>query len=293
MDFALARGYRVLLTLTNKKQGGMSQSNEEPKAVEERADMIQPHGCVCICDLQLSAFTHVSQNVEDYFCRPVHEILGQSLDVIFKREFYHALRNAISLQTITAQREYLGEYEFESGILEAACHQRSGYIIIEFQKVQRKLKGVELEIHRLRWLMPKPEQDSPTLEDSFDILVHELRSLTKFDKVIAHRFQDNEPGFIVSESSAPHVKSLKYSEQNTWDIPALTRTIYPEQPMRSVVDAKAKNTPLVAADTNGNPINMNLAALRGPSETQALRLATMEMQSFLAFPIIAQDKLWA
>ncbi|CAN0594233.1 unnamed protein product, partial [Ectocarpus sp. 12 AP-2014] len=171
-------------------------------------------------------------------------------------------------------------------------HQRGPHIIVELgqKNVERARQG--LYINRLRWLMSKWEPHEHALSDALDILVHDLRMLTGYSRVMAYRFRPDGSGEVFAESLAPKAESFLGLRFPKWDVPDTARAISLEQPLRIIADVSADDVPLLSWRDNSEPVDMTLAEFRATSPIHKKYLSNMGVGGSMVLPVVHQGKLW-
>ena len=254
-------------------------------------DRIQPHGCLMVADLSLSRVTHVSQNIDQVTGTTAQEVLGQSLDTILSQDDAHKLRNALSLSTISRQREFLGVFQFVATPVQVAVHVSGAAVVMELLPFSAKSTRNAYGLDRLRWLMSR-QVPNASFDKAIAKMTRDLQSIVEYDRVMVYRFRPDGSGEVIAEQCALGMDSFLGLRFPAQDIPQIARAICLEQPIRVIADTQSDDIALLALDENLPALDLTLAELRGTSSVHTTYLGNMGVGASLVLPIIVGNALW-
>jgi PAS domain S-box-containing protein len=224
---------------------------------------IQPHGALLVALADGLRVTHASANLG--------AVLGCTAEAALGRPLSEALGDA-------ACRALLGAKQQDDS--RAGVHTIAGP------------KGVTLHLRAhpsgqrvcvdIEPLLPQPWQrppltlaqvliesfnDAKSLDDLCNIAVQGLRSISRYDRVMAYRFGADGHGEVIAESLAPGLEPYLGQRYPASDIPAQARRLYLRQRVGVIVDAAYEPVPLMVDRSldDGTPLDLTHSTLRSVS----------------------------
>jgi light-regulated signal transduction histidine kinase (bacteriophytochrome) len=133
-----------------------------------------------------------------------------------------------------------------------------------------------------------------TLPVLCDAIVHVVRDMTGYDRVMVYRFDADGHGKIVSESRDPRLESLLGHHYPASDIPQRARELYLRNRVRVLTDVHYDAQPLVPAlrPDNGQPLDMSMCHLRSMSPLHLQYLKNMGVTGTLVASLVREGRLW-
>ncbi|MCG6942794.1 MAG: EAL domain-containing protein [Thiohalocapsa sp.] len=123
--------------------------------------------------------------------------------------------------------------------------------------------------------------------------VQVVRHLSRFERVLAYRFEPNCDGIVIAEDLAPgtlpSVLGLRYPAE---DIPRQARALYAEVPLRYAPSRDHIEVPLLAHDADPGAIDIGAAQLRTPSPLHRAYLERFGVNGSLTLSIVCDGHLW-
>ncbi|MEO9322944.1 SpoIIE family protein phosphatase [Nocardioides sp. C4-1] len=133
-----------------------------------------------------------------------------------------------------------------------------------------------------------------TTERLTELLAHEVRALTGFDRVMVYRFDEQWNGEVVAEERDPRLNSFLGLHYPASDIPAQARRLYRVNPVRLIADVHYAPVPLrptFDAET-GDPLDLSHAVLRSVSPIHVEYLSNMGVTASMSLSILVDGELW-
>ena len=251
---------------------------------------IQPHGVLVVLREPELTITQISANVREYFDRPVDAVLEQPLAALFNASEFETIRYAVTQ----------GEWEKDNPLrlnvsgklLDGIFHRRAGTLVLELELTSADIRQESMQ-HSLRPALISL-QSARTFQTLFDTVVHEVRKLTRFERVVLYRFQGNGDGSVVAETKEPFLEPYLHLHYPASDIPKQARELYLKNWLRIIPDARYTPVPIVPTlrpDT-GAPLDLSLSVLRSVSPVHLEYMANMGVRASMSISLIVRDRLW-
>ena len=256
---------------------------------------IQPHGLLMVLREPDLTISQCSVNVAQYLGRSLERVLQQPLSALLGAAEFVTIRDAVT----DGQWEKVNPLRLEVGgnLPDGILHRHAGALILELEfaaaaarqgSVQHSLKPAFVSLQLAR-----------TLQTLCDTVVHEVRQLTGFERVMLYQFHANGDGSVVSESKAPFLEPYLNLHYPAADIPKQARELYLKNWLRIIPDARYVPVPIVPTlrpDT-GASLDLSLAVLRSVSPVHLEYMANMgdarvdEHLDHCARPTVGIDQL--
>lgn len=255
---------------------------------------IQPHGFLLVIDEATQAITHASENVAEFLARPLEQILNATVGEIFGTAIRACLQAARSDQLFSKKPIALDAELAAPGVIGAeislVAHRRDNSIIVEGERRPAGFNASMQELHaRIESVVARMEQAEAIL-DHCRLTVEEVRRLTKFDRVMIYRFDDDWHGTVIAEDRNEKLPSYLHHRFPATDIPQQARELYKLN--RSRLIATCDYTPVKIIGRPGPPIDLSLSLLRSVSGVHLQYMRNMGTASSMSFSIMRGDRLW-
>lgn len=125
-------------------------------------------------------------------------------------------------------------------------------------------------------------------------VVHQVRLLTGFDRVMMYKFDANWDGSVIAESKTDALESYLGNRFPASDIPPQARALYTRSLIRAAADVDAPAVPVRAAsaESDAAPLDLSHAALRQFSPVHLQYLRNMGVRSSLSISLVRKGVLW-
>ena len=263
---------------------------------------IQPFGALLATDESLEQITHVSANLALMLGltaeggEPVTEdegdvtsYLGQDLQRLLPEDLIHRLRTACGLPWILTRRERVGIYNIQGKDFEVSVHFNGDRTLIELEPISVVLERPTTLVSRIKSLL----QSLHNSEMLLAAITEELRNATGFDRVIAYKFLQDGSGEVVAEARSNDLGSFLGLRFPATDIPDLSRSLLLKTSLRVIPDINANPVPLLAWDSDEDPLDLSLTQIRGASTNHTqYYLRKMGVGGSMTLAITIGEELW-
>lgn len=250
---------------------------------------IQPHGALFAIDTETSLCC-IASNTENFTGIPAEEMLGTSLFDHFSPSSRHALlaimdaaqkNHSVMLPTIV---ETIHEHQR----VDVTCYPSDDLLIFEIEH------AAEMSIDMLTYV----EHAARRLETYTDVqgllseLVHSVRELVGFDRVMVYQFHNDEHGEVVAEVRNENQIAYLGHHFPATDIPLQARRLYRNLVCRSIVDRDAMARPLVATpDRAGTQLDLSRSTIRAVPSIHLKYMKNMNDRASSSFPMYIDGRL--
>lgn len=168
-------------------------------------------------------------------------------------------------------------------------HQQSNLILLEIELAEndgfdkQRISIIEKIINL------KPDSDSTNTEKYAEQLCKTLVDITGCDRSILYRFESDDSGLVIGESTEKMDSYLGLRFPAT-DIPKNIRAMYLRQPIRYIPDIDAP--PIALIPKSAEKIDLSQVMLRAVSPVHLEYLRNMDVASAISVSIINNNTLW-
>ncbi len=240
---------------------------------------VQPHGCLIALDSQTMKLSHVSANVQEFLGLPERALLGKKLADCGFEGLAQWVNSVGSRGTTQLQTSASGHLR-----LQVVLHRDPAAVHVEFEPATANPVDVGCALERLA--------EERELSALLDAVAQEVYELTRFDRVVVYRFDEDGHGEVVSEVRHPGMESYLGLHFPESDIPSQARLLYLRNWVRAIPDAQYEPIPVVAHADRAGPLDMSLCHLRSVSPVHLTYLANMGVRASLSVSLVVGGRLW-
>lgn len=256
---------------------------------------IQSHGIlISIQEVDLEIL-QISKNTIDFFNVPASEFINQPLSTLFPQSQIDILTSFLAhkdleifnpTKLIVQIQERI--YEFQ-GIV----HRSSGLLILELEPL-----SVDTDSHLSFYQLAKSAAVNIRKAEDFaemaSLLAQEVRKITKFDRVLIYRFEQDDSGVVIAESKDEEAASFLGLHFPAADVPVLARELYYKNWLRHIHNVDSQSVPLIPINNplTQEPLDLSFSTLRSVSPIHIKYLQKMGVAASFSISLINDGKLW-
>ncbi len=259
---------------------------------------IQPHGMVLVIQEPELKIQQASTNCTYAFGITAREIIGKTLEELFDPFQFDLIQRGIerdNLDFINPTKMWVRKNGGEYVIFDGVFHRnRDGILILELEPAESQESIPFLSFYHLAKASVNQLQATASLKDFCQIIVHEVRKVTGFDRVMLYRFDKDDHGAVVAEEKLPQLESYLNLHFPASDIPKPARKLFSSNWIRLIPDAYAQPVELYPAKNpqTNRPLDLTLSILRSPYPCHLEYLHNMGVGASLTISLIENGKLW-
>ncbi|PZU99804.1 MAG: hybrid sensor histidine kinase/response regulator [Pseudanabaena sp.] len=256
---------------------------------------IQSHGIlISIKEVDLE-IVQISENTIDFFNVPASEFINQPLSTLFPQSQIDILTSFLSHKdleifnptklTVQIQEKM---YEFQ-GII----HRSNRLLVLELEPL-----SVDTDSHLGFYQLTKSAAVNIRKAENFlemsSLLAQEVRKITKLDRVMIYRFEQDDSGVVIAESKHEDATSFLGLHFPAADIPVLSRELYYKNWLRHIVDVNSPPVPIIPINNplTQEPIDLSFSTLRSVAPVHIKYLQKMGVAASFSISLINDGKLW-
>jgi len=254
--------------------------------------LIQPHGCLLVCNPGSWVITHASKNIGAFLPIEAEAAIGKALKDVVAVEPFHELANALA---VSAAPNLPGRiFNLAMAGARANCatiHEFDGRALVEFEHVTTSYTDAT-PLFLIKSMLTRMQQ-ATSVAEVCDIAVEQLIALIGFDRVMIYKFLHDGSGSVVAESRSSDVPSFMGHHFPASDIPHQARTLYLKNWIRFIADVNAADAPILQIESiDGRPVDLSYCALRSVSPIHIEYLRNMSVGASLSISIVVGGALW-
>jgi chemotaxis family two-component system sensor kinase Cph1 len=259
---------------------------------------IQPHGVLLVLQEPNLNILQASTNTLQAFGIAAPDIIGKSLDEVLDAYQVDRFRESLSvnnLDFVNPTKVWVRRHGDDYLVLDAIFHRSSdGFLVLELEPALTQESIPFLSFYHLAKASISQLEATADLRDFCQIIVHEVRSVTGFDRVMLYKFDDDGHGEVIAEEKLDEMEpylGLHYPES---DIPKPARKMFLSNWIRVIPDAQAQAVALHPANNpvTQQPVDLTLSILRSPYLCHLEYLHNMGVGASLTISLMKDQKLW-
>lgn len=260
---------------------------------------VQPHGVLLVINEADLTVVQVSRNTREAFGLTVDEVLGKTLDELlddYQVDQFRAGLRGDNLDVMNPTKIWVRRRGDDYGVYDAVFHRNgAGFLIMELEPALNHDNIPFLSFYHLaRTSIGQLEAGSASLADFCRIIVHEVRQVTGFDRVMLYKFDDDGHGEVLAEEKLEDMESYLGLHFPESDVPAPARKMFLSNWIRVIPNASAEAVDLVPAvnPITQQPTDLVMSILRQPYHCHIEYLHHMNVEASLTISLMKDQKLW-
>lgn len=258
-------------------------------------DSIQSHGIIFVLKPVDFTILQVSTNVQSFLGYSAKDILNQPLANLLSSSEISSIEQCLAedfeyVNPVKISLTIQNEIQYFDGIV----HLSEGLVILELEPTQEKEYINFIKFYNLVNSCVAKLQNTQTLLDSCNLIVHEVKKMTGFDRVMVYQFNDDDSGNVIAESRIDEIVPYLGLRYPATDIPRQARRLYLRNWLRIIPDVNYQAVgiiPIVNPLTKNN-VDLSFSCLRSVSPIHIEYLINMGVKASMSISIIHNQKLW-
>ncbi|MDX2229476.1 MAG: ATP-binding protein [Leptolyngbyaceae cyanobacterium bins.349] len=259
---------------------------------------IQPHGVLLVIKEPELTVLQASSNTLQAFGVAAPVLIGQPLEQILDSYQVDRFRENLSvsnLDFVNPTKVWVRRKGDDYLVLDAIFHRSAdGFLVLELEPALTQENIPFLSFYHLAKASISQLEATADLRDFCQIIVHEIRNVTGFDRVMLYKFDDDGHGEVIAEEKLDDMEpylGLHYPES---DIPKPARKMFLSNWIRVIPDAQAEAVALYPPTNPATqqPTDLTLSILRSPYLCHLEYLHNMGVGASLTISLMKDQKLW-
>jgi chemotaxis family two-component system sensor kinase Cph1 len=259
---------------------------------------VQPHGVLLVLQATDLKVLQVSRNTRTAFGLPPETVLGKTLDELLDSYQVDQFRAGLAydnLDLINPTKVWVRRLGDDYGVYDAIFHRsEDGFLLLELEPALNQENIPFLSFYHLARASINQLEATPNLHDFCRIIVHEVRNVTGFDRVMLYKFDDDGHGEVLAEEKLDDMESYLGLHFPESDVPRPARKMFLSNWIRVIPDANAEPVDLFPAQNpvSQRPTDLIMSILRQPYPCHIEYLQHMGVQASLTISLMKDQKLW-
>ena len=254
-------------------------------------ESIQPHGLLMVLEGPDLTVRRVSCNIEERLGLEVEAVVGRPLVDVLGGEVVDRLRDGLESAPHEAFPVLLGTVmAHEKRLFQAVAHRSGGLVLLELEPADAmEAEPFYVVYPPLQAFLSKLAAVAD-VEALIKLAAVEIRRITRFDRVLIYRFDEDDHGTVLAEERNDRLPSLDGHRFPGSDIPRQARALYVKNRIRLIPDASY--TPVPLSPDVGVPLDMTFSTLRSVSPIHLEYLRNMGTMASMSISIVREGRLW-
>jgi putative nucleotidyltransferase with HDIG domain len=254
--------------------------------------LIQPHGYAIVFDKKTQLVTRCSQNLDLTYIGSIKNILGHPIAEILPNDLCITVTKKLDFSTYKRHTIYntkittFSEYPLDIIVCEAREE-----IILELIPITQNIEefsSIDFQLNEIVRKVITTQQ----MSDLFEVAANEIKTLTKYDRVMIYQFDKEYNGEVIAEAREKDMESYLNLHYPASDIPAQARELYRKNTIRIIMDNEYKPVPVINYSDELELLDMSYSYLRSVSPIHLEYLHNMGVKATLTISIMVNNKLW-
>lgn len=251
---------------------------------------VQSHVVLVVANLDNYIITNVSENIHTLFNHELNSIVGNSLTQLLPKDAFELLKKGVEAKDFKRFNPiHLVQKEHSYNII---AHVRDGLLIMEIEPRDTNASNWQFLMLIDEAIRRMQESNKNNISNLLNVTTKEIRTLTKYDRVMLYQFDEDFNGEVVAEATdLDPFLGLHYPAS---DIPKQARDLYLINKTRVIADVNSSPARIVPSlhPKNNEPLNLTHSVARGVSPIHLEYLSNMEVGATMSIAIIVEGKLW-
>ena len=254
---------------------------------------IQPHGFLLALDEQ-GAVQVISENAGVYLGLRPAALFGRNLRDLFGELTGSALLAGLAEGTLSTATRLLVNVEVLGKRFEVVVHRApdgGAHTILEFEQA---IEPVDVEVINGRlYNVVAAVRRTAAAQQVCEAAVEEIQALTRCDRVVLYRFDEQGHGIVLAEKLADQrfasYLGLRFPAS---DVPVQARRMYELNRVRIIPNVDYEPSPLLGPAGPAAAIDLSSSVLRSVSPIHRQYMRNMGTACSMSVSIIIEGKLW-
>lgn len=270
----------------------LSKCDKEPIHIIR---LIQAHAALLLTTIDTYQILHASGNTQQVLGTAPLELLGKNLTDFLESSLLEEISTGLAKEYMEdfnpLQVSFFGEFKLEHH-QNLIIHRTEQGLLLEFEARHQStsqysfLGKVDRSIQKIQQLR--------NVDQLFDQVAKEIKSLTAYDRVMIYRFDEQKNGEVIAEAKEEWLEAFLNLRYPAADIPSQARALYLRNQIRIIYDTLATPAPIEPAlhPQTGEPLDLSLSVARGVSPIHLEYLSNMGVRATMSVAIIVEGQLW-
>jgi two-component system, chemotaxis family, sensor kinase Cph1 len=259
---------------------------------------VQPHGVLLVMQGDDTTILQTSNNTTDKLGLAPAELLGKTLEDILDSAQMARIQPGLeqrNLDLINPSKLWFRLKGEDYRVFDAIFHYNAdGFLVAELEPASTYENIPFLSFYHLARASITDLAATSTLPDFYQTIVREIRNVTRFDRVMLYRFDEDGHGEVVAEEKLADLEPFMGLHFPESDIPQPARQMFLSNWIRVIPDATA--TPVAMYPPSNprtqQPTDLTRSILRSPFACHTEYLHNMQVGASMTISLMKDQRLW-
>jgi two-component system, chemotaxis family, sensor kinase Cph1 len=256
---------------------------------------IQSYGVLFVLQEPQLTILQVSTNTFEFTGHHPEDLLNQPLSILFDHQQLEALKNCLlkDFENINPLKLHTKNKNIEL-LFDGIVHRHDGVLLLELEPTRKAQSPNFFSFYHQAKNLIEQIQNASTLQEMSQVVVTEIRKITKFDRVMIYQFDPQGAGVVTAEDKETELISWKGLHYPAFDIPPEARELFVLNPLRLIANVEQLSIPLVPQvhPLTQQPLDLSRATLRSTSACHREYLQNMGVTASMSISLIRDRQLW-
>ena len=250
---------------------------------------IQQHGVLVVLTEESLQIVQASHNSGEILGYHHQDLIGSHLSTLLEKEQVETIRDCFKKDFVAINPLLV---TINEKIFDAIVHHNGKFIIVEFEPTDNKHNSDFISFYNMTRKSVDDIQATTNFQDLTNVIVKDIRQLTKFDRVLIYQFDRDGSGEVIAQSKRADVESFLGLHYPATDVPEPARRLYSLNYTRLIPDIDSQPVDLPPHPETKESFDLSFANLRSVSPIHVKYLRNMGVKASMSISIIYQNKLW-
>ena len=258
-------------------------------------NLIQPHGCLLAVCADEYKILQVSLNTSQMLGIEPQELLDKPLSYLIGEEQITTISNCLSEEFDSINPIPIEIKHDESTLIfNGVVHSSQGIIILELEPKEPNEKVDFFNFYKLIKSPVNRIQKTDSLDRLCDVVVREIKAITRFDRVMVYQLDKDGAGTVIAEAVEAKLEPFLGLHYPATDIPKQAKYLYALNLLRLIPDISYEPVGLIPSlnPLTNKPLDMSMSTLRSTSPIHIEYLNNMGVSATLCISLMKNQQLW-
>jgi two-component system, chemotaxis family, sensor kinase Cph1 len=255
---------------------------------------IQSHGVLLALEEPSLVVRMASINTAELLEVSHDAVIGQNVAKVLSAESVSLIEDVSRRGTLRDHNPLKLLARSNGAVFDGILHRSGGLLIVELEPAKTSddlsfgqfYRRVRKSVARLR--------ETQRVLDLAELAAQEVRTLTRFDRVMVYRFAHDASGEVIAEAKRDDLESFLGLHYPASDIPAQARRLYTINWLRLIADVAYRPVPIAPTlnPLEGKSLDLSHSVLRSVSPIHVEYLGNMGVKASMSISLVIDEKLW-
>ncbi len=257
---------------------------------------IQQYGIILVLQKNDLKILQVSENVQNFFGIAPEKLLNQPLQYLFSRSQVKRIVSYVIENNLEIHNPFDLKIrrQGKNQIFRSTLIQITDSFILELEPLLPIEKNHSTHFYSCLQTAIFKLRNTKNFSDLTQTLAQQVKSITKFDRVMVYRFESDNNGVVIAEAKEPNLESYLGLHYPSIDIPPAAHELFYKNWVRQIPDVNYTPVPIIPTHhpVTDKPVDLSACVLRGVFPYHVEYLQNMGVAGTMTISLINDQRLW-